>query len=133
MRFYFQGQCFIANEVIEMMSATTDMPSAVQPRISAAAFWRRFSSISQRIQSPELGVQPDQWCANASSDNARNCAAVNVGLDDMLSASDLRKIRGRWEKSGWSRAAANEADLTDIGRMLAIDLPKLLKYAESNT
>lgn len=68
---------------MDTVNAATEITKETQPLISVVLFWRRFTSMFVRCQSPVFSFQPDQCSASCSSDMARNCFDVNVGFDDI--------------------------------------------------
>lgn len=99
------------------------MTSAIHPLNSLLAFWRRLTSISAKNQSPVFGLQPDQCSASSSSDIARNCAAVKLGLDDIDGFLDEVEERMR-QAPNWSHGRVQ--DLTPLGHLVAVDVPRMV-------
>jgi hypothetical protein len=121
------------NADTETTKAAIEMPSDNQPRISLVLFWRRFTSISVRNQSPVPCFQPDQCSASCSSDIDRNCIDEKVGFDD-ITAPYLNEVVERWASIDalWLRAPdvmKRAPDLSPMAHLLAIDVPKLVAFA----
>ena len=98
-------------------------PIDTHPRSSLLAFWRRLTFISQRNQSPVNCFQPDQCSASASSDIARNCAAVKVGFEDI--DSFLSDVEDRL-RSGPDFSRGRVGDLSPLGHLVGIDIYRLV-------
>lgn len=107
----------------EARSAAIDTATASQPRTSSPLFWRRITSIWHRNQSPVCSAQPAQCAANSSSDIARNCAEVKLGLADIgrfLNEVEARQL----ECPDWGRGRVQ--DLSPLGHLVAVDVPRMV-------
>lgn len=115
---------------MDTSKATKDSATLIQPLTSLAAFWRRLTSISHRNQSPVCCRYPDQCEANSSSDIDASCLALNDAGNDMITPAYLRAVQRRLNKMNWKLMARNPGDLSDYGRLIAIDLPALIDHAK---
>ena len=116
---------------METTKAAMDNTRDAHPLSSLGAFWRRFTSMFVRCQSPVFSFKPDQCSASCSSDIARNCFAVCVGLDDMTTDRVL-DIKKRWERTVFAKNLCayrvKPDDLSDIGVLMAYDVPQMVKW-----
>jgi len=72
---------------------------------------------------PVFSRQPDQCSASSSSDIARNCAEVKVGLDDI--DDFLSEVQDRMKAApDWSHGRLDE--LTPMAHLVAVDLPRMI-------